>query len=267
MTAWLTCSIPALCSTDAAVISVIVCATRSIDADTERIASPARSTSSEPPSICATDSSISSLISFADCALRCASARTSPATTAKPRPSSPARAASTAAFSARMLVWNAMPSITAMISAMRPELRAMPCILSITSSTIAPPFCVVRSASSASALAARALSLFCRTVAVSSSMLAAVCSSEAAWLDVRADKSALPLAISAAPRWIAFDALRTTRTVPATLACMSASPRSSRSISYTPRGATVSSRRPCAIRSKCTSACASGATTARRATA
>jgi len=39
------------------------------------------------------------------------------ATTAKPRPCSPARAASTAALSARMLVWKAMPSITPMMSA------------------------------------------------------------------------------------------------------------------------------------------------------
>jgi hypothetical protein len=43
---------------------------------------------------------------------RCASVRTSAATTAKPRPCSPARTASTAAFSARMSVWHAIPSIT-----------------------------------------------------------------------------------------------------------------------------------------------------------
>jgi hypothetical protein len=35
----------------------------------------------------------------------------------KAAPCSPARAASTAAFSARMLVWKAMPSITPMMSA------------------------------------------------------------------------------------------------------------------------------------------------------
>ena len=46
---------------------------------------------------------------------RCASARTSDATTAKPRPASPARAASTPAFSASRLVWNAISSITPMI--------------------------------------------------------------------------------------------------------------------------------------------------------
>ena len=46
---------------------------------------------------------------------RCARLRTSSATTANPMPASPARAASTAAFSARMLVWNAISSIVRMI--------------------------------------------------------------------------------------------------------------------------------------------------------
>jgi rfaE bifunctional protein nucleotidyltransferase chain/domain len=49
-------------------------------------------------------SSIRVLISLAAAALRWARPRTSLATTANPRPCSPARAASTAAFSARMLV-------------------------------------------------------------------------------------------------------------------------------------------------------------------
>jgi hypothetical protein len=70
---------------------------------------PAWPTSAEPLRTRSTESTISARISFAAVALRCASERTSPATTAKPRPCSPARAASTAAFSARMLVWNAMP--------------------------------------------------------------------------------------------------------------------------------------------------------------
>ena len=44
--------------------------------------------------------------------VRAARARTSSATTAKPRPCSPARAASMAALSASRLVWAAMPPIT-----------------------------------------------------------------------------------------------------------------------------------------------------------
>jgi PAS domain S-box-containing protein len=54
-------------------------------------------------------------VSLAAWAQRCARLRTSSATTAKPMPASPARAASTAAFSARMLVWKAISSMTLMI--------------------------------------------------------------------------------------------------------------------------------------------------------
>ena len=50
---------------------------------------------------------------------RWARVRTSEATTAKPLPASPARAASTAALSASRLVWNAISSMTEVMSAMR----------------------------------------------------------------------------------------------------------------------------------------------------
>ena len=56
-------------------------------------------------------------MSFAACEERCARLRTSDATTAKPRPASPARAASTAALSASRLVCRAISSITPMMSA------------------------------------------------------------------------------------------------------------------------------------------------------
>ena len=65
---------------------------------------PASCTWRLPLATCVTESSISPLISLAASALRPARVRTSEATTAKPRPCSPARAASTAAFSAKILV-------------------------------------------------------------------------------------------------------------------------------------------------------------------
>ncbi len=72
-----------------------------------------------PASISRDDSPISFLISFAAPAECCARLRTSAATTAKPRPSLPARAASTAAFRARIFVWKAMLSIMPVMSTMR----------------------------------------------------------------------------------------------------------------------------------------------------
>jgi hypothetical protein len=63
------------------------------------------------PALC----SISALTSAEAWAADCASRRTSIATTAKPLPASPARAASTEALSASRLVWKAMSSIMPMM--------------------------------------------------------------------------------------------------------------------------------------------------------
>jgi methyl-accepting chemotaxis protein len=79
------------------------------------------------------------LVEEAAAAERWARLRTSDATTAKPRPCSPARAASTAAFSARILVWKAMPSMTPMMSAiLLAELLISP-IVPTTCETTSPP--------------------------------------------------------------------------------------------------------------------------------
>ena len=138
-TARFTWSMPLDCSSDAAEISPMMSVTRLTDATISCIVAPARSTCCEPAPTLPTESSIRPLISLAACALRCASERTSPATTAKLLFCSPARAASTAAFSARMLVWNAMPSITDTISEILRELAEMPCIVVTTSDTAEPP--------------------------------------------------------------------------------------------------------------------------------
>ncbi len=107
---------PACCSRPAADISQMMPLTRCTLATTSSMVLPAWVTSRLPAPTFCTQSSIKVLISLAAPAERCASARTSDVTTAKPRPCSPARVASTAAFRARMLVWKAMPSITPMIS-------------------------------------------------------------------------------------------------------------------------------------------------------
>ena len=76
---------------------------------------------------------------FAAWALRLASVRTSLATTANPRPCSPARAASTAAFSARIFVWKAILLMTAVISEIFFELVEIAPIVFTTPETVCPP--------------------------------------------------------------------------------------------------------------------------------
>ncbi|MNN39148.1 hypothetical protein D3C81_1531760 [compost metagenome] len=83
---------------------------------------------------------ISVWISAVAPAVRCASERTSSATTAKPRPISPARAASMAAFKASRLVWSAIERITVNTPPMVADSSArcsIICALPCTSSTSA----------------------------------------------------------------------------------------------------------------------------------
>ncbi len=211
----LTCSMPALCSRPADVISLMMSVTRRTLTTTFSMVVPAWPTSRVPSSTCSTELPINSLISFAADAERCARLRTSDATTAKPRPCSPARAASTAAFSARILVWKAMPSITPMMSTIFFAESLIDPMVSITCDTTMPPCCAMEDASSASALAWRALSEFCLTADVSCSIEAAVSSSELACCSVREDKSRLPATIWLEPVAMVSVARRTSPTMPA----------------------------------------------------
>ncbi len=186
---------PRLCSLVAAAISPMMSDTCLTACWISFMVAPTLSACADPVRTVVTEASISSLISLAAVDERCASVRTSPATTAKPRPCSPARAASTAAFSARILVWKAMPSIMPVISAMRFELVLIAPIVSTIWPVATWPCCATAAALSASVLAWRALSALWRTVVVSSSMLDAVSSSDAACCSVRDDRSALPAAI------------------------------------------------------------------------
>ena len=186
---------PALCSPLAALISATMVVTLFTPATTSPMVAPACSTSCVPTPTLATESSIRPLISLA-AALRWARLRTSLATTAKPRPCSPARAASTAAFSARMLVWNAMPSITLMMSTILREDWSMEPMVPTTCCTTSPPRTAMSDAARASSSARLALAAFCCTVDVSCSIEAAVSCSALACDSVRADRSPLPAAIS-----------------------------------------------------------------------
>jgi len=120
------------------------------------------------------------LISFAAPAERCASDRTSEATTAKPLPASPARAASIPAFKASRLVWKAISSITPMMWVISVDDLA----ISRIAATALPAMSLPRSApffaSDALALACWAPSADLPMVAVISFTAAAVSSKLAA---------------------------------------------------------------------------------------
>ncbi|MNN11562.1 hypothetical protein D3C81_1245250 [compost metagenome] len=196
VTARLTCSMPVVCSALAAEISPMICVTRPTAPTISSMVRPACSAWRAPSRTCCTEPPISPAISLAAAEERCARLRTSAATTAKPRPCSPARAASTAALSARILVWKAMLSITPVISATCDDDREMVSMVCTTSRTARPPSEATSDAFCASWLAWRALSAFWRTVEVSCSIDAAVCCSDAACWPVRTDRSALPREIS-----------------------------------------------------------------------
>ncbi len=89
-----------------------------------------------------------------------------------------------------------MPLITLIMSAIFPELAWMLRIVSTTSFTTFPPRSALVEACAASWLACWALPAVSFTVEVSSSMLAAVCTTAADCSSVRDERSIFPAAIS-----------------------------------------------------------------------
>ncbi|MNY00499.1 hypothetical protein D3C86_1329950 [compost metagenome] len=127
---------------------------------------------------------MSAPISLVALAERSASLRTSSATTAKPRPASPARAASMAALRARRLVCSAMSSITSTMAPISPERDAsssmvvrMPVMVSamavmpdLVSATACSPMAMASFEPAATWLACEALPATCWMLAASSAM-------------------------------------------------------------------------------------------------
>mmetsp|Transcript_5839 Transcript_5839/g.22853 ORF Transcript_5839/g.22853 Transcript_5839/m.22853 type:complete len:254 (+) Transcript_5839:806-1567(+) len=239
-----TCAMPSDCSAVAVVISPMMSLTRSTAPTSSSMVLPASATRRAPASTRSTLLPIRLLISLAASALRPASDRTSPATTAKPRPCSPARAASTAAFSARMLVWKAMPSMVPMMSAICFELWLMSPMVAMTPCTTSPPRAATLLADAASWVAVWAVSAFWRTVAFISSIDAAVCSRLAACSSVRCDRSVLPLAISPAPVRMESAPLRTWVTICTRPSRMPASAANNSAISSRPSARMSALRSP-----------------------
>jgi len=113
-----------------------------------------------------------------------------------------------------------MPSITPVMSDTLREDASMEPMVCTTCSTTAPPLRATSEADCARALAWRALSAFCFTLEVISSIEAAVCSSALAWDSVRADRSWLPAAICCEALAMCSVPLRTFCTMRCRLSCM-----------------------------------------------
>ncbi len=173
--ALLICSAPESCSLLAALIS---CTSSAVFWMLGTITS-SRSAAFSATSTLETESL---LISPAAIWLRSASLRTSAATTAKPLPCSPARAASIAALRASRLVCRA-------ISSMIMILLAISFIAAVVSDTAVPPSRASWAAWMAIFSVCRALSAFCRMLAVICSMELEASSAAAACSDAPCDIS------------------------------------------------------------------------------
>ncbi len=157
-----------------------------------------------------------------------------------------------------MLVWNAMPSITAMMSTMRRELSLMPFIVVTTSPTTSPPLRATVLAPSASWLADNAFSAFWRTVEPSSSIDAAASCRADACSSVRMLRSLLPCEICAAATATLSEFSRTLPTTLTRLRCMAASALSNCAISSRPTTFTGVRRSPPAMALATASASSTG---------
>ncbi len=157
-----------------------------------------------------------------------------------------------------MLVWNAIESITPMMSAILPDELWMPCMVCTTCATTSPPCAATPLALVASSLARAALSAFWRTVAVICSIDAAVSSRALAWLSVRAARSVLPCAICALAVATPSAPWRTrpTTSVSWRRICNSAAIR--RPISLLPWAMSLPDRSPRATARASSTACATG---------
>jgi hypothetical protein len=264
-TASLTCEMPISCSCAPVLISLITWVTLRTVSSAPSMVFWASSVSLLPASTVSVDSLMSCLISRAADEVRWDSARTSEATTAKPRPCSPARAASTAAFRARMLVWKAMPSMTPMISLMRRDDSLITCMVRVTSFMASLPRCVTALALLARSAACWADAALLRTVLVICSMDDAVSSRLAACDSVRADRSWLPAAISRVASRMWSTSLRASRTMERrfTLSCARARPM--RASSSSPAVSMRSVRSPAAMRLAVASRRSSGRSASHRA--
>ncbi len=122
-----------------------------------------------------------------------------------------------------MLVWNAMPSITPMMSCTRCELVRIACIVATASRMRLPPDSAISCTRLASCSTARASSAFCFTEPLRSCTLADVCSRLAAWRSVRCASSVVPAASDSLACETKVASLRMSATSADMLAFMSSS--------------------------------------------
>jgi hypothetical protein len=212
-TDWLISAMPRPWVCEASLISSMIRVTLATASSNSCMVAPACATCCDPLPTWVTESVMSWRTSLAASAERWARLRTSAATTEKPRPCSPARAASTAAFSARILVWKAMESITPMMSAILRDEWLMPSMVITTCWKAAPPRSATPRADCASSPALRVASVLACTLSVSTDSDAAVCCKALAACSVRWLRSWLPWATSELATEIESAAWRTAPTM------------------------------------------------------